>query len=83
MDRNLSQQQDDCRPTTKDSTATSFRGSRRTNRQYFSLKKNHSNFSESAYAGKSPTRGLLTPLKKSSLSPDRKNAYWQNWLLPE
>lgn len=70
------------RPMTKDSTATSFRAARRSNRQYFSLKKNHSALSETSYSNTSPLKNASARVKQSSLSPDRKSMYWQNWLLP-
>ena len=42
MEKNQAKDEYGNRPMTKDSTATTFRGTRRPNRQYFSLKKNHS-----------------------------------------
>ena len=82
MKKNSGQEEYESRPMTKDSTATTFRGPRRVNRQYFSLKKNSSVLAETSYSNKSPNRNEHIHIKKGSLSPDRKNTYWQNWLLP-
>lgn len=68
----------------KDSTSSTFYSSKRSHRQYFSLKKNFSNYSETSYSPTtSPDKQRSQKPKNSSLSPDRKNVYWQNWLLPE
>ena len=69
----------------KETTSSTFYSSKRSHRQYFSMKKNFSNFSETSYISPSPSPENLhtTRLRNGSLSPDRKNTYWQNWLLPQ
>lgn len=71
----------------KETTVSTFYSSKRSHRQYFSMKKNYSNYSETTYispgSSLSPEKSTTARYKNASLSPDRKSAYWQNWLLPE
>jgi hypothetical protein len=64
---------------------STFYSSKRSHRQYFSVKKSYSIYSETTYTSPSPSPEKLqhSRSKNASLSPDRKSAYWQNWLLPE
>lgn len=51
------------------------------------MKKSYSIFSETTYQSPSPSPSpeklSNSRSKNVSLSPDRKSAYWQNWLLPD
>lgn len=62
---------------------TTFTSIRSNRRQYLSLKKNKSINSNTVYTSTSPAKGRRFKIEHSSLSPDRKSLYWQNWLLPE
>lgn len=68
----------------KEATLSTFYSSKRSHRQYFSMKKNYSQYSETTYVSPSPSpdKSKTARYKNGSLSPDRKSAYWQNWLLP-
>ena len=69
MKRDLANEEGACSPITKDSTASTFRPSRRTNRQYYSVKKNHPSHSQTSYSSTSPTRNNDFRIKKGSPSP--------------
>lgn len=83
MQKDLECEETEFRPMTKGLTVTTFHETRRSRRQYCSLKKNHSQYSETLYSSISPSPDRLKKEKKSSVSPNRKSHYWQNWLLPE